>query len=108
MRVESNIPVVLNNLHCYNTQSKQQVCCFMLNLTTDTVSLAGHGIAFASYISWPHLKTIQLNKFQHKGGLSIQVVTNTGCTVLGRLHCVRKLAWSYQQWLLEVYTPIWQ
>ena len=46
------------------------------------VSLAGHCTVFASYISWLHLKTIQLNKLQHKGGLSIQVVTNTGCTVL--------------------------
>ena len=90
VRVESNVPVVSNNLHCYNTQSKQQVCCYMPNWTTDMVSLAGHCTAFASYISWLHLKTIQLNKLQHKCGLSIQVVTYTGCTVLGHLHCVRQ------------------
>ena len=38
-------------------QSKQQVCCYMLNRTTDVVSLAGHCTAFVSYISWLHLKT---------------------------------------------------
>ena len=31
VRAESNVPVVSNNLHCYNTLSKQQVCCYMLN-----------------------------------------------------------------------------
>ena len=98
--VESNVPVLSNNLHCYDTQSKQQVCCCMLNRTTDVVSLAGHCIAFASYISWLHLKTIQLNKLQHKGGLSIQVVTWTPSL------CKTKLAWPYQEWLLEVYTLI--
>ena len=62
----------------------------MLNRTTDVVSLAGHCVAFASYIGWLHLKTIQLNKLQHKGGLLIQVVTNIGFTVLAHLHCVRQ------------------
>ena len=33
-------------------------------------------------------KTVNLTK--HKSGLSIQVVTNTNCTVLGHLHCVRQ------------------
>ena len=62
----------------------------MLNRATDVVSLAGHCTAFASYISWLYLKTIQLNRLRNKGGLSIQVVTDTGCTVLGHLRCVRQ------------------
>ena len=51
VRVECDIPnysVLSHNLHCYNTQSKQQVCCYMPNRTTDVVSLAGHCMAFAS------------------------------------------------------------
>ena len=52
MRVESDAPnysVLSHNLHCYNTQNKQQVCYYKPNRTNDVVLLAGHCMAFASW-----------------------------------------------------------
>ena len=46
----------------------------------------------------------KLHHIIHISGLSIQVVTNTGCTVSRLLHSVRPCC----ERLLEVYTPIQQ
>ena len=61
--------------------SGHMVVLFTANLSTNNHLVLGGGCVGVIYITVKH-KII--------AGLSIQVVTNIGCTVLGHIHCVRQ------------------